>query len=332
MAYNPSKKEYLVDTTKGGVTSSTAAALQSIAQSAGINTAGMSTSQITKAIKAQANATGSGSNNMYGDTIGDATLKNFGYQVVNGEIVPLEQKSSGGGGGYSGIGLSTGGGYTMSAAVSKALDMLEAKMANPVYDTSNPFKFIVDYDTIVNTLNDATKKSYDVKTKEAYLGLNKAENASYANTINAISELRKSLAGSAASGASVGAANATALQALLGLGATNKDSITEALQGIQKISGEKQAAMAQNASNAIDISNAAKNMQGTIANEKYNAELTVVAEALAALGALVGTSDTNATNERMNTATNNANTQIANIQAAAQKAAAAIAAAGASGK
>ena len=326
MAYKDSKKEYLVDTTKNGVSASTTSALQNIAKSVGINTTGMSTSQITKAIKAQANATGGGSNNMFGDTIGDATLKNFGYQVVNGEIVPLEKKATGS---FNvGTGISTNSGTTMSDAVSKALGMLESKMNGPVYDTSNPFKFITDYDTIVNTLNDATKKSYDVKTKEAHLGLNKAENTSYANTLNAIAEMRKSLAGSAASGASVGAANATALQALLGLGSTNKDSVTEALQTIQQIAGEKQAAMAQNASNAIDISNTAKNLQGTIANEKYNADLTVVAEALAALGALVGTHDTNATNERMNIATNNANQKIADIQAAAQKAAAAIAAAG----
>lgn len=327
MAYSSSKKEWLVDTTKGGVTSSTTSALQSIAKSAGINTSGMSTSQITKALKAQANATGGGSNNLYGDTIGDATLKNYGYQVVNGEIVPLDKKVESSGGSSGRLGLSTGGGYQMSEALTEALGIIKGKVENPVYDTSNPFKFITDYQTIVDALNKATTSSFDVKSKEANLGLNKAENTSYINTLNAVSELRKSIAGSAASGASVGAANATALQALLGLGTTNKDTVTEALQGIQQIAAERQAAMNQNAADAMNISNTAKNLQGTIANEKYNAELTVVAEALAALGALMGTSDTNATNERMNTATNNANIQISNIQAAAQKAAAAIAAA-----
>lgn len=148
--------------------------------------------------------------------------------------------------------------------------------------------------------------------REANLGLNRAEDTAYANTQNSIAELRRAMTGSAANGGSTGAAAATALQAMLGLGQQNSALVTEGLQNIQGIAGERAAALRQNAVDAISQSNSAKTSQATSATEKYNADTTRSAEALAALSALAGTQATNEANERMNTATNASNEKIAN--------------------
>ena len=147
--------------------------------------------------------------------------------------------------------------------------------------------------------------------REANLGLNRAEDQAYANTKNSIAELRRAITGSASSGGNTGAAAATALQAMLGLGQQNTSLVTEGLQNIQGIAGERAAALRQNAVDAISQANSAKTSQATAAGEKYNADTTRSAEALAALSALAGTQATNAANERMNDATNKTNKEIA---------------------
>ena len=149
--------------------------------------------------------------------------------------------------------------------------------------------------------------------REANLGLNRAEDTAYANTQNSIAELRKNMTGSAARGGNTGAAAATALQAMLGLGQQNSAMVTEGLQNIQGIAGERAAALAQNAVDAISQANAAKGQQATAANEKYNADTTRSAEAIATLGSLAGTRLTNASNERMNKDTNATNKTIAGM-------------------
>ena len=200
---------------------------------------------------------------------------------------------------------------TVTGDVNKAYDTLKGASTAPKLDKSNPFGFITDDQRIKNALDESTNAAYDVQTKEANLGLNRAEDTAYANTQNAVNELRKNMVGSASSGGNAGAAGATALQAILGLGQQNTGLVTESMQNIQKVAGERTAALKQNAVDAISQSNSARAQQASAANEKYNADATRSAEALAALGALAGTEHTNLTNKQMNTATNKANKQIA---------------------
>lgn len=195
--------------------------------------------------------------------------------------------------------------------VDAALKALQNASANSQVDTTNPFGFITDRNVIQNALDAATNAAYDNQIREALLGLNRAEDTSYANTQNSIAELRRAMAGSASSGGNVGAAGATALQAMLGLGQQNSALVTEGLQHLQGIAGERAAALRENAMNAITQSNSARTAQATAASEKYNADQTRSAEALAALGALSGTMHTNYYNDKMNTDTNNANKVIA---------------------
>lgn len=195
--------------------------------------------------------------------------------------------------------------------VAAALKTLKSASASASLDTSNPFGFITDQNVIQNALDQATNSAYDLKAKEAQQALSKAENTSYNNTQNAINEMRKSMVGSASSGANAGAAGATALQALLGLGQQNNALVTEGLQGMYNVADERAAALQQNAADAISQSNAARQQQATAAGEKYTADQTRSAEALAALSALAGTEHTNYYNDKMNTATNKSNEKIA---------------------
>lgn len=193
----------------------------------------------------------------------------------------------------------------------KALEALRSASGSATLDTTNPFGFITNQNIIQGALDKAANAAYDVKTREANLGLSKAEDTAYANTQNAISELRRAMSGGVANGANRGATGAAMIQALLGLGQQNTGLVTEGLQNIQGIAGERAAALAQNAVTAIEQANAAKGQQATAASEKYTADQTRSAEALAALSALAGTVDTNVRNERMNNATNAANKAIA---------------------
>lgn len=201
---------------------------------------------------------------------------------------------------------------TITSDVNKAYDTLKNASAAAKLDTSNPFGFITDDQRIKNALDESTNAAYDVQTKEANLGLNRAEDTAYANTQNAVNELRKSMVGSASSGGNAGAAGATALQAILGLGQQNTGLVTEGMQNIQKVAGERTAALKQNAVDAISQSNSARAQQASAANEKYSADTTRSAEALSALGALAGTEHTNITNKQMNADTNKTNKKIAN--------------------
>ena len=187
-------------------------------------------------------------------------------------------------------------------------------------DTSNPFNFIIDYADILGKLNDATNKAYDLKTKEAQRGLVDAENSAYANTNNAINELRKTLAGSAANNASKGSAAAVALQSMLGLGQQNNDLVTTGLQGLYDIADERASTLAQNAANAIETSNAGKSLQANASNSKYSSDSTMWSQVAAALSSLMSTTNTDYVNKIMNDATNKTNLKITEKETAAQKA------------
>lgn len=200
---------------------------------------------------------------------------------------------------------------TLTDRVAQAAKILRGASGSAKLDTSNPFGFIVSDSKIKAALDAATNAAYDTQMKEANLGLNRAEDTAYANTQNAVNEMRRSMVGSASSGGNVGSAGAVALQALLGLGQQNTGAVTEGLQNIQKVAGERTAALKQNAVDAISQANTAKASQAGAANEKYNADQTRSAEALAALGALEGTRHTNYYNNKMNNSTNKTNKVIA---------------------
>ena len=198
-----------------------------------------------------------------------------------------------------------------------------AAMKNPKLDTSNPFAFITDKNAIQAALDQAVTSAYDVKKQEANQALSRAEDTSYANTQEAMRGLRNTMSGSAATGSNRGAAGANAIQALLGLGQQNNALVTEQLQNINNIVSEKAAAMAQNAADAIDKSNAAKEQQGTLATQRYStdsdreasrytADQNYRSAAATALGALTGSMHTDAYNREMNNATNATNVNIAN--------------------
>lgn len=178
-------------------------------------------------------------------------------------------------------------------------------------DTSNPFGFITDDQRILDALNEAAIAAYDQQAREEMQNYNRAEDTLYRNTQDTVNEMRRNMVGSASAGANVGAANATALQAILGLGRENAAATTEALQGVQNVAGQKAAALAENASNAITQSNEAKAQQAQVSTEKYAADMNRAAYAAEALGSLAGAVDTNKSNEQMNQATNLTNQKVA---------------------
>lgn len=199
-----------------------------------------------------------------------------------------------------------------NATAAKTTSLLKNASASAKLDTSNPFGFITDNATIQSALDAATNAAYDVEAREANLGLNRAESSAQNNIQNTANALRGQLATSNASGGNVGAANATALQAILGLGQQNNALVTEGLQGVQGVAGKRSSALAGNAATALEQSNAARGQQATAANEKYTADQTRSAEALSSAGALAGTVHTNQVNRAMNDDTNTANKKIAN--------------------
>lgn len=255
--------------------------------------------------------------------------KDSNNYVNNGDVFSNSDKSVASPNSSSNLDLDTNSninyGSTMTEGAKEASNRYFSSYDKGVsQDTSNPFNFIIDYADILAKLNDATNKAYDLKTKEAQRGLVDAENSAYANTNNAINELRKTLAGSAANNASKGSAAATALQSMLGLGQQNNDLVTTGLQGLYDIADERASTLAQNAANAIETSNAGKSLQANASNSKYSSDSTMWSQVAAALSSLMSTTNTDYVNKIMNDATNKTNLKITEKETAAQKAIAAM--------
>ena len=251
--------------------------------------------------------------------------KDSNNYVNNGDVFSNSDKSVASPNSSSNLDLDTNSnikyGSTMTEGAKEASNRFLSSYDKGVsLDTSNPFNFIVDYADILGKLNDATNKAYDLKTKEAQRGLVDAENSAYANTNNAINELRKTLAGSAANNASKGSAAAVALQSMLGLGQQNNDLVTTGLQGLYDIADERASTLAQNAANAIETSNAGKSLQANASNSKYSSDSTMWSQVAAALSSLMSTTNTDYVNKIMNDATNKTNLKITEKETAAQKA------------
>lgn len=171
--------------------------------------------------------------------------------------------------------------------------------------------FIRDENYIRNALENATNRAYDVNRAQALQDALNAEDTNYANTRNAIAEMRRNLVGSGSSGANVGAANATALQALLGLGQQNTQTTTEGLRNINNVSRERAAALAQNAVDAINTANDATAKMYDAATSSYASDRSYAAQGAAeALGQLAGAAETAASQERQTAETNAANERM----------------------
>lgn len=165
--------------------------------------------------------------------------------------------------------------------------------------------FIRDENYIRGALNDATNAAFDVQRAQAVQDALNAEDTNYANTRAAISEMRRNLVGSGSSGANVGAANATALQALLGLGQQNTQTTTEGLRNINNVSRERAATLAQNAVDAINTANDATSKMYDAATSAYASDRSYAAQGAAqGLGDLLAAAESAASAERQTAATN----------------------------
>ena len=171
--------------------------------------------------------------------------------------------------------------------------------------------FIRDEDYIRNALENATNRAFDLQRAQALQDAAAAEDTNYRNTQNAIAEMRRNLIGSASSGANVGAANASALQALLGLGQQNASVATEGLRNVNNVSRERSAQLAQNAVDAINTANDATAKMYDAATSAYASDRSYAAQGAAeAVGQLAGAIDTAASQERQTAETNATNKEM----------------------
>ena len=169
----------------------------------------------------------------------------------------------------------------------------------------------IDYNSILERYNTQSDAAWDLSRQQQIQAMNQAEAQNYADTHNAVAQMRNALAGSASSGANVGAANATALQALLGLGQQNAQATTEGMQNYQNTSKEAAAARAANAVSALDSAREGMNSMYDNATSAYGADHTYgvqgVAEAVGTLGSAMEQSQSA---ERQNNATNQTNLAV----------------------
>jgi hypothetical protein len=176
--------------------------------------------------------------------------------------------------------------------------------------------FIRDENYIRDTLQNATRTAYDAQRLQALQDAVNAEDTNYSNTRNAIAEMRRNLIGSASSGANVGAANAAALQALLGLGAQNSQTTTEGLRNINNISRERAAALAQNAADAITMANDATGKMYDAATSAYASDRSYAAQgASQALGELLSAAENARANIQSAQITGESNEKVAGVNA-----------------
>ena len=210
--------------------------------------------------------------------------------------------------------------YTTTDLAKRAMDLLNPVINGIRVNDLNSYvsdnsrvrqDFIRDENYIRNALEEATNRAYDVNRAQALQDALNAEDTNYANTRNAIAEMRRNLVGSGSSGANVGAANATALQALLGLGQQNSQVTTEGLRNINNVSRERAAALAQNAVDAINTANDATAKMYDAATSSYASDRSYAAQgASEALGQLAAAADSAASGERQTTETNAANERM----------------------
>ena len=168
-----------------------------------------------------------------------------------------------------------------------------------------------DYNSILGKYNRQWDAAWELSKQQQTDAMNRAEAQNYANTRDAVAQMRNTLAGSASNGRNVGAANASALQALLGLGQQNSATTTEGMQNYQNTSKEAAAARAANAVSSLDAAREGTNSMYDQATSAYGADHTYGMQGVAdSLGTVTTAADTNASSERMNNATNLTNLAI----------------------
>lgn len=178
-------------------------------------------------------------------------------------------------------------------------------------DTRNVFKFNTDEAKIRQNLDEATEASYANKLRELSRLFNKSEDAQYSKNQNLLSTLTGSLGG--ALGRNTGANAATALQAILGLGAQGTENTTSNVNQLRDVVGQKQADMAKNAMDAINTANSAKSAQAGISAQQYASDKAKEAAAVEAYAALHGTYDANDKNYKLGQEQIRANKLIAGM-------------------
>lgn len=185
---------------------------------------------------------------------------------------------------------------------------LDAYVSNQL---RSDFADVLGYDNALGKMNAQSDAAWDLARAQQIQAMNSAEAQNYANTQNAVAQMRGQLAGAAASGANKGAANATALQALLGLGQQNAQTTTEGMQGYQNASREAAAARAQNAVTALETAREGMEAMYDQATSAYGADHTYGVQGLAeGLGNIATAIDTNASSMQMNNDTNQTNLDI----------------------
>lgn len=170
-----------------------------------------------------------------------------------------------------------------------------------------------DEASILARYNAASDAAYGLSKQEQIQAMNAAEDQNYANTKSAIQQTRRALAGFASTGANRGAANATALQALLGLGQQNASTTTAGMQGYQNTAKEAAAARAQNAVSALEAAKGGVDSMYGQATSAYNSDHLYGNQGIAeAAGTVASAVDTNNASNTMNNATNKTNLEVAN--------------------
>lgn len=171
---------------------------------------------------------------------------------------------------------------------------------------------VLGYGNALEKMNAQSDAAWDLARAQQIEAMNAAEAQNYANTQNAVAQMRGALAGSASSGANRGAANATALQAMLGLGQQNAATTTEGMQGYQNTAREAAAARAENAVNALETAREGMNSMYENATSAYGADHTYGTQGVAdAYGTVASGIDANASAERQNKQTNDTNLKVA---------------------
>ena len=156
----------------------------------------------------------------------------------------------------------------------------------PKIDTSNPMGFLTSRADIKTLLDQATSDAFKIQRRQGLQDQARVENSLVGDRNATIVSMRKTLAGNVQNGTSDGAANATALQAALGLGMQQDNNLNAGLQNLQNLAAEEQAARSANGATAIDKANAAKGQQSTLAAEKYASDATYASTGLQALASL----------------------------------------------
>ena len=154
----------------------------------------------------------------------------------------------------------------------------------PQQDLSNPFGYETNVGNIQAGYDAATNDAFNVQRQQGIQNLNRFDNINYQNRANTLSDARSAMLGGIQSNANTGANSAAIMQALSAGGQAGSMETTAALQELQSIAMQRQAAMSQNAVKALETSTMNKGQQASASNQKYLADGTLQGAIGSALG------------------------------------------------